>query len=79
MQCLNNGFNKFKVDDLTYVKFKNVDSSKNVKKIIKPFKYNYKILNCMCLIYYNMCKMQLVSNGFNILKINGSTFMVEKM
>ncbi len=27
---------------------KNVDSSKNMKKLIKPFKYNYKALNYMC-------------------------------
>jgi hypothetical protein len=24
-------------------------------------------------IYFNKCKMQLVSNGFNILKVNGLT------
>ncbi len=31
------------------------------------------------LIYYNKCKMQFVNNGFNILKVNGSTLIIEKM
>ncbi len=43
MQCLNNGFNKFKMNSC-----KDVDSSRNVKKFTKPFKYNCKILSCMC-------------------------------
>jgi hypothetical protein len=25
------------------------------------------------LLYYNKCKMQIASNGFNIVKVNGST------
>jgi hypothetical protein len=40
---------------------------------IKLFKYNCKILSCMCLVYYNMYKIQFVSNNFNILKVNDST------
>jgi hypothetical protein len=40
MQHLNIDFNKFKVDDSTY--------AKNVKKLIKPFKYNYKASSCIC-------------------------------
>jgi len=31
------------------------------------------------LVYYNKCKMQFVSNGFNILKVNGSTLVNEEM
>ncbi len=31
------------------------------------------------LVYYNKCKMQFVSNGFNILKVNGSTLVIEEM
>ncbi len=44
-----------------------------------PFKYNCKTLSGMCLVYYNKCKMKIVSNGFNILKMNGSTLVIEKM
>jgi hypothetical protein len=31
------------------------------------------------LIYYNKWKMQFVSDGFNILKVNGSTLIIEEM
>jgi hypothetical protein len=33
----------------------------------------------MCLVYYNKCKIQFVSIDFNILKMNGSTLLIEKM
>jgi len=46
MQCLNNGFNKLKVDDLTHVKM--LTNQEMWKKFTKPFKYNCKILSCMC-------------------------------
>jgi hypothetical protein len=46
MQHSNSVFNKLKVDDSTYVK--NVDSLRNMKKIPKLFKYNCKILSCIC-------------------------------
>ncbi len=59
--------------------YKNVDKFKNVKNIIKPIKYNCKILSCMCLIYYNKWKMKNVNNDFNILKVNSSTLIVENM
>jgi hypothetical protein len=49
MQHLNNDFNKLKVDDSTYVKMLIVQ---NVKKITKPFEYNFKILSCM--FWYNI-------------------------
>jgi hypothetical protein len=46
MQHLNNGFNKFKVNDSTH--FSDVVSWRNGKKHTKPFKYNCKTLSCMC-------------------------------
>ncbi len=46
MQHLNNGFNKFKVDDSIHVTMFN--SLKKVKKITKPFKYNCKTLSYIC-------------------------------
>jgi len=75
MQCLNSDFNKRKMDDSTHVKMLIVQ--KMWKKITKSFKYNCKILSCMCLIYYNKCKMEFVNNGFNMLKVNGSTLIIE--
>ncbi len=51
---------------------KDVDSSKNVKKLTKPFKYNCKALSYMCFnMFFNKCKMQFVNIGFNILNVNG--------
>jgi hypothetical protein len=31
------------------------------------------------LVYYNKCKMQFVNNCLNILKMNGSTLIIEMM
>jgi len=33
----------------------------------------------MCLIYYNKCKINFLINGFNILKVNGSILIIERM
>ncbi len=77
MQHLNSGFNKFHVDDLIHVKMLIVQ--KNVKKINKPFKYKYKILSSMCLVYYNKSKIQFVDNGFNVLKVNGLILIIKNM
>jgi hypothetical protein len=74
---LNIGFNKLKVHDFTHIKMLIVQ--KMWKKFTKPFKYNYKILSCMCLIYYNKWKMKFLSNGFNILKVNSSILIIEEM
>jgi len=46
MQHLNNGFKNLQNGCSTHVKMLN--SSKNVKKLTKPLKYNYKALNHMC-------------------------------
>jgi hypothetical protein len=72
MQQLNCVFNKFKMNDSTHVKMLIVQKMwKN--SLIKLFKYNYKHWVACVLIYYNKSKMKFVSNGFNILKVNGST------
>jgi len=31
------------------------------------------------LVYYNKCKMQFVNNSLTILKVKGSTLMIEKL
>jgi len=67
---VNNGFNKFKVDDLTHVKMLIVQemwkNSLNHSTIIVKYWVAY------VLIYYNNYK-KIVNNGFNILKFDGST------
>jgi hypothetical protein len=73
MQHLNNDFNKFNVNDLTHVKMLIVQwmwkNSLNHSIIITKY-----WITCV-LLYYNTCKMQFVSNGFNILKVNGSNYV----
>jgi hypothetical protein len=68
MQHLNNGFNKLKVDDSTHVKMLIVQKmwkfSLNHSSIIAK-----DWVACVS-IYYNKWKMQFVSNGFKILKVN---------
>jgi hypothetical protein len=43
-----------------------------VKNFTKPFIFNCKHQVACVSIYTNKCKMQLMSNNFNILKLNGS-------
>jgi hypothetical protein len=79
MQHLNNGFNKFKLDDSTYVKMLIVQkmwkASLNHSSIIAK--------HCVFQCNFNKCKIQLVNNGFKILKVNGlihvHMLIIEKM
>ncbi len=68
---MNNGLNKCKVDDSSHVKM--LILKKMWKKNTKSMKYNYKNWVALISIHSNKGKMQLVNNGFNILKVNGST------
>jgi len=60
-----------------------VDSSRDVKKLTKPSSIIVKHKVACVSIYSNKCKMQHVSNNFDILKMNGSThihmLIIEKM
>ncbi len=77
MQCLNSGFNKLKVNDSIHVKILIVQKmwkfSLNHSSIITKY-----WVVCV-LVYYDKCKIQFVSNGFNILKMNGSTLIIDDM
>jgi hypothetical protein len=69
IQHLNNSFNKFKVNDSTHVEML------IIQKIWKKLLHHQNIITkhwvaCVS-IYFNKCKMQLVSNNFNILNVNG--------
>jgi hypothetical protein len=81
MQHLNNGFNKFKVDELIHGKML------MVQKMWKNSLHHSIIITkhwvaCVS-IHYNKWKMELMSNGFNILKVNGlthvRTLIIEEM
>ncbi len=71
MQHLNNGFNKFKVDDLTHVNM--FTTQKMWKKSFNHSSIIAKYWVACVLGYYNNYNMQFVSNDFNILKMNSST------
>ncbi len=77
MQCLNSGFNELKVDDLTSVKMLKVQKlwkfSLNHSNIITKYWVSF------VLVYYNKWKEQFVNTDFNVLKVNGSTLIIEKM
>jgi hypothetical protein len=70
MQHWNNGFNRFKVDDSTHTYMLIV--LKTWKNSINHFNIIAKHWVACVSIYCNRCKLQLVSNNFNTLKINGS-------
>jgi hypothetical protein len=77
MQCLNSGFNKLKMDDLTHIKMLVVQemwkNSLNHSSVIVKY-----WIACV-IIYYNKYKMQFGNNGFNILKVNGSILIIKNM
>jgi len=75
MQCLNNGFNKLKVNDSTHVKMMIVQEMKDIS--LNHSSIIAKYLVACVLVFYNKCKMQFLTNNFNILKVNGSTFIIE--
>jgi len=69
MQRLNSDFNKLKLQNGWFNSCKDVDNSSIITKYL---------VACV-LVYYNKCKMQFLSNDFNILKVNGSILIIEKM
>jgi hypothetical protein len=77
MHCLNSDFNKLKVNDSTYVKM--LIGQKMWKYLLNHSSIIAKYWISCVLIYYNKYKMQFVHDDFNILKVNGSTLMIEKM
>jgi hypothetical protein len=53
------------------------DNWRDVKKSLVHSNINvgFQIITCV-LINYGKCKMQLLNNGFNILKVDGSTHVL---
>jgi len=75
MQLMNNGFNIFKVNGLTQVHMLIIE--KMWKKSIIHSNINVvgsRIISCV-LINHDKCKMELMSNDFNMLKVDGSTYV----
>jgi hypothetical protein len=72
MQFVNNGFNILKVNGSIHVHMLIIE--KMWKKLLIYFNINVgiKIITCV-LINCGKYKVQLLNNGFNMLKIDGST------
>jgi hypothetical protein len=71
MQLMNNAFNILNVN-VKFNSYMHVDNWRDVKKIINSnINVGFLILICV-LINYDKCKMQLISNGFNMFKVESS-------
>ncbi len=67
----------FKENDSTHVQMLIVQNMRKTSLNYSNIIAKYWVA-CV-LIYYNKCKMQFVNNDFNILKVNGSTMIIEEM
>jgi hypothetical protein len=72
MQLKSNGFNILNVNGLTHVHILIIEEIWKKSLIHSNINVGSLIIICV-LINYGKCKMQLMSNGFNMLKVNGST------
>ncbi len=71
MQFVNNSFNILKVNDSTYVHMFIIEEMWKKSLIHSNINVGFKIVTCALNNY--KCKMQLLSNGFNMLKVDGLT------
>ncbi len=69
---MNNGFNILKVNGLTHVHMLIIEEMWRKSLIFKNINVRFLIVTCV-LINYGKYKMQFMNNGFNMLKIDGST------
>ncbi len=72
MQLVNNDFNILNVNGLTHVHMLMIEKMWKKSLIHSNINVGSLIVTCV-LINYGKCKMQFMSNGFNMLKVNGST------
>jgi hypothetical protein len=69
IQFVSYEFDIFKTNDSIFVKLLIIQ--KNVKSLLTHSNVIVKDWIAYVSIYFNKCNMQLVSNGFNIFKLNG--------
>jgi hypothetical protein len=72
MQFVNNGLNILKMNGSIHVHMLIIEKMWNKSLIHFNINVGIKIITCV-LINYGKYNMQLLSNGFNMLKIDGST------
>jgi hypothetical protein len=68
MQFVHDDFNILKVNGSTLI----IEKMWKKSLIHSNIYVGFKVITCV-LINYGECKMQLLNNGFNMLKIDGST------
>jgi hypothetical protein len=74
---MNSDFNKLKLNNLIHVKMLIIQEMWKISLNHSGIIVKYWVA-CV-LVYYNKCKMQFMSNGLNILKMNGSIMIIENM
>jgi hypothetical protein len=72
MQLMNNGFNILKVNGLIHVHMFIIEKMWKKWLICSNRNVGFQIVTCI-LINYGKYKMQFMNNGFNMLKVDGST------
>jgi len=72
MQLVSNGFNILNVNGLIHVHMLIIEEMWKKSLIHSNINMRSLIVTCV-LINYGKCKMQFMSNGFNMLKVDGST------
>jgi hypothetical protein len=71
MQLVSNGFNILNVNGLIHVHMLIIEEMWKKSLIHSNINMRSLIVTCV-LINYGKCKMQFMSNGFNMLKVDGS-------
>ncbi len=73
---MNSDFNKLKLNNLIHVKMLIVQKMWKISLNHSSIIVKYWVA---CVLVYYKCKMQFVNNGLNVLKMNSSIMIIEKM
>jgi hypothetical protein len=74
MKFVNNGFNIQKMNSSTHIHMLIIKEMWKKSLTHSNINVRFKIVTCV-LINYGKCKMQFISNSFNMLKVNASTHL----
>jgi hypothetical protein len=74
MQLVNNGFNILNINDLIHESMLIIQKMWKKSWICSNIIVGFLIVTCV-LINHGKCKMQLINNGFNMLKVDGSSYV----
>jgi hypothetical protein len=71
MQFVDNGFNILKVNGQTHIRMLRIKEMWKKSLIHININVGFRVATCV-LINYGKCKMKLLSNDFNVLKVDGT-------